>query len=381
MSLVSLFLPAAAATTGDDSLVVERVRAGVHDQLPFAEAVAALHEPWRLVLPVEAVTACAVQLPTQKSRWLRQALPFAVEDLLAEDVELFHLALGEPLADGRHRVFAVRQDWLQGWLKRCGERPPVSIQVDADLLPNDATYLCHLGERWLLGGQVATRLALATQDWPAVAGQCPTPVHVVAPPGHALPDGIEAAQRETDSYLWLAGHAAGCELAQGNLARQEDNQGWKRWQAVAGLVGLWLVLQWGFNLAQAWQLQHKSDVIASANAALYRELFPQDSKLINLRSQLDQHLAEGASSGQSRLLSLLGQASSAVQADGGLVRVQQLDFSEIRGDLALQLQAPDFDALERLRQRLVDSGLPVQLGSASRENNGVSARLVLGGQG
>lgn len=381
MSLDTLFLPAAAATISDDSLLVDRVSAGLHEQLPFAEALATLQAPWRLVLPVEAVTACAVQLPTQKSRWLRQALPFAVEELLAEDVELFHLALGEPLADGRHRVFAVRQDWLQGWLKRCGERAPASIQIDADLLPGTGTHLCWLGERWLLGGEVASRLALDEQDWPALASQCPTPVLAIAPPGQPIPADVENVQREAQPYLWLATHSGGCELAQGALATQDSHQGWKRWQAVVGLLGLWLVLQWGFNLAQAWQLQHKSDVVAAANAALYRELFPQDTKLINLRHQLDQHLADGATSGQSRLLSLLGQASAAVQADGGLVRVQQLDFSEIRGDLALQLQAPDFDALERLRQRLVDAGLAVQLGSASRETAGVSARLVLGGQG
>lgn len=381
MSLVTLFLPAAAAYSSDDSLLIDRVQAGVHDQLPFAEALAALQEPWRLVIPVEAVTACAVPLPTQKARWLRQALPFAVEELLAEDVELFHLALGEALTDGRHRVFAVRRDWLQGWLKCCGERPPTSIQIDADLLSGEGTQLCWLGERWLLGGELATRLALHEQDWPALASQCPPPLLAIAPHGRALPPGLESAQREDDPYRWLATHTAGCELAQGELARQDANPGWQRWQAVIGLLGLWLVLQWGFNLAQAWQLQHKSDVIAGANAALYRELFPQDSKLINLRRQLDQHLADGASSGQSRLLSLLGQASAAVQADGGLVRVQQLDFSEIRGDVALQLQAPDFDALERLRQRLVEAGLAVQLGSASRESTGVSARLVLGGQG
>ena len=92
-------------------------------------------------------------------------------------------------------------------------------------------------------------------------------------------------------------------------------------------------------------------------------------------------MSQGSTGGGSRLLTLMELASTAVQADGGLVRVRQLDFSDTRGDLALQLQAPDFSALERLRQRLADAGLPVQLGSASRENNGVSARLVVGGQG
>ncbi len=380
MSLVTIFLPAAAAVAVDETLTVHRVRAGVHDQVLLAEAMVDLDEPWRLVVPVEAVTACAVPLPTQKARWLRQALPFAVEELLAEEVEQFHLALGTPLGDGRHRVFAVREAWLQGWLDLCPVAP-VSIQVDADLLPEHGTHLCFLGERWLLGGSLATRIAVAQDDWPYIADQCPVPLHAIAPHSQALPEGVDTAQREDDVYVWLATQTAGCNLAQGDLANQQDSQGWSRWRPVFGLVGLWLVLQWGFNMAQAWQLQNRSDTIAAANAALYRELFPQDSKLVNLRHQLDEHLSQGSTGGGSRLLTLMELASTAVQADGGLVRVRQLDFSDTRGDLALQLQAPDFSALERLRQRLADAGLPVQLGSASRENNGVSARLVVGGQG
>ena len=55
---------------------------------------------------------------------------------------------------------------------------------------------------------------------------------------------------------------------------------------------------------------------------------------------------------------------------------------ELRGDggeLALQLRADDFASLEQLRQRLLQAGLQVQLGSASREEQGVSARMVIGG--
>ena len=109
MSQTCVFLPPAACAEVDAELLVQRVHGARREPMPFARAVAAKDESWTLVLPVEAVTACAVQLPTQKARWLRQALPFAVEELLAEDVEQFHLALGEPLADGRHRVFAVRR--------------------------------------------------------------------------------------------------------------------------------------------------------------------------------------------------------------------------------------------------------------------------------
>ncbi|MFP5340399.1 MAG: type II secretion system protein GspL, partial [Gammaproteobacteria bacterium] len=46
---------------------------------------------------------------------------------------------------------------------------------------------------------------------------------------------------------------------------------------------------------------------------------------------------------------------------------------------ALQVQAMDFPTLETLRRRLDETGQSVQLGSASREGDGVSARVVIGG--
>ncbi|MNF46597.1 Type II secretion system protein L [compost metagenome] len=379
MTQACIFLPVAACNQVDAELEVVLWQGGSR-RLPFARALEEVVAPWRLILPVEAVTCCAVRLPTQKGRWLRQALPFAVEELLAEDVEHFHLGLGGALADGRHRVFAVRRTWLAGWLELAGKLgpAPAAIQVDADLLPEQGTQLIWLEQRWLLGGEGSTRLSFEEQDWPYLRDACPAPRTGHAPVERQTLEGLDEWREEGDPHGWLAAQK-GSDLAQGEFTLKEERQRWSRWKPLLGLVGLWLVLQWGFNLAQAWQLQRQGDTYAAANEALYRELFPQDSKLVNLRAQFDQHLAEGAASGQGRLLALLGQAAQALIAEGAQVRVQQLDFSEIRGDLALQVQAPGFDALERLRERLIGSGLSVQMGSASRDESGVSARLVIGG--
>ncbi|GAD61614.1 type II secretion system protein GspL, partial [Aquipseudomonas alcaligenes] len=179
----------------------------------------------------------------------------------------------------------------------------------------------------------------------------------------------------------LARQQAECNLAQGPFARREPSGHWARWRPLAALLGLWLVLQWGFNLAQGWYLQCEGERYAEASEALYRELFPEDSKLINLRAQFDQHLAEAQGGGQQQLLQLLDQAAAAIGEEGARVQVQQLDFNAERGDLALNLQASDFSALESLRTRLQEAGLAVDMGSASREDNGVSARLVIGGNG
>ncbi|WP_439888965.1 type II secretion system protein GspL [Pseudomonas sp. MBLB4123] len=378
MSQTCVFLPPAACAEIDAELLVQRVHGERREPMPFARAVAAKDESWTLVLPVEAVTACAVQLPTQKARWLHQALPFAVEELLAEDVEQFHLALGEPLADGRHRVFAVRRSWLASWLALC-ETPPQAIAVDADLLPREGTQLLALGSRCLVGGVEVARLALSAEEWPALAPLCPRP-HIVYRTSHqAELEPADQCPEVADPHVWLAQQAVFGNLAQGEFASVGAGERWQRWWPLLGLVGLWLVLQWGFNLAQGWHLQSQADAYAGANEALYRELFPDDRKLVDLRAQLDQHLAEGGVSGQGRMLGLLAQVHQAMTAEGARVEVEQLDFSDGRGDLALQVLAPGFSDLERLRERLLEAGLVVQLGSASREGQGVSARLVIEG--
>lgn len=376
MSQTYVFLPPAACAGAQADLPVQWVADGVSETLAFGEAQPGGN--WTLVLPVEAVTSCAVNLPTRKARWLRQALPFAVEELLAEEVELMHLALGEQLADGRHRVFAVRRSWLAGWLALCATAPQ-AIAVDADLLPGPGTALLPLHGRWLLGGENVTRMALQAQDWAQLGPLCAQPQIAWYDPQHPALQPVDESMAVAEPFVWLAQQPLRNNLAQGEFAVQSSNGQWQRWRPLLGLVGMWLVLQWGFNLAQAWHLQRQADNYAAASAALYQELFPQDSKLVNLRAQFDQHLQAGAASGQTRLLGLLAQVSGALAAEGGQVQISQVDFSEARGDLAMQVQAAGFAELERLRERLQDSGLAVQLGSASREGAGVSARVVIGG--
>lgn len=378
MSQSYVFLPPAACVGAQADLPVQQVASGVSETLAFSAAQAQLSGSWTLVLPVEAVTACAVNLPTRKTRWLRQALPFAVEELLAEEVELMHLALGEELADGRHRVFAVRRSWLSAWLALC-TTPPQTIAVDADLLPGPGTALLALHGRWLLGGETITRMALSATDWPQLSALCAHPHIAWCDPQHSVAQPVDERRAVVEPFAWLAQQPLRNNLAQGEFAVQSSGGQWQRWRPLLGLVGMWLVLQWGFNLAQGWHLQRQADEYAVASAALYQELFPQDSKLVNLRAQFDQHLQAGAGGGQTRLLGLLAQVSGALTAEGGQVQISQVDFSETRGDLAMQVQAAGFAELERLRERLQESGLAVQLGSASREAAGVSARVVIGG--
>lgn len=350
--------------------------------LPLAECAVALKgHTTTLVLPMEVASAFAVSLPTTKARWLRQALPYAVEELLAEDVEQLHLSLGDRLADGRYRVIAVRRSLLRSWLGLMDELGirVSSIFVDADLMPYIENRLLFIGERALLGGAGPLRLALDAAQWPSLAPRLSGPLRAKGVTEQA-PEviGPVSYSQELDPYRLLSrgrGHAV--NLAQGDFAIQREGAGLGPWKGVAIVAGMWLLLQFGLNLAQSLYLQQKADDYAAASEALYRELFPEERRIVNLRAQFAEHLQQGGSVGSGRFLQLLDQAADAfLQAPQ--LSIVQLDYSESDGNLALQVRAGDFAALEQLRQRLTDSGLVVQMGSASREEGGVAARVVIG---
>ena len=334
-----------------------------------------------LVLPAEACSAFAVNLPTRKARWVNQALAYAVEELLAENVDDLHLTHGDALEDGRRRVIAIRRQLLADWLEdlQALGLTIVAIHVDADLLPREGTQVLFIDGRALLGGAPEARVAFDSSQWPHLAAQCPAPRH-----GHGIlseaPEPLDDYQHLDDPYRFLAsGRAAALNLAQGDFAVQVAGSGLGRWKPVMLVLALALAVQLIFNFAQAWSLERQAERYADASRALYGELFPDDRRIVNLRAQFDEHIGQraGSSAGFMRLLDEVALA----MAEGIPVSISQLDYNQARGDLALQVRASDFAALEQLRQRLGETGASVQLGSASRDGDAVSARVVIGGQG
>lgn len=377
-----LFLPAdCGARIDSDTRVYWLPGEGEEGWMPLASVMARSPAAVTLVLPAEVCSSFAVALPTRKARWVNQALAYAVEELLAENVDDLHLTHGDALEDGRRRVIAVRRQLLADWLRDLHALglTIVAIHVDADLLPRDGTQLLFIDGRALLGGSPEARLAFDGAQWPHLAGQCPAPVH-----GHGTasqaPAPLDDYRQLDNPYQFLAsGRIAALNLAQGDFAIQAAGSGLGRWKPVALVLVLVLAVQLLFNLVQAWTLERQAERYAEASRALYSELFPDDQRIVNLRAQFDAHIGQssGTSSGFMRLLNEVALAL----AEGIPVSIGQLDYNQSRGDLAMQVRASDFAALEQLRQRLGETGETVQMGSASRDGDAVSARVVIGGRG
>lgn len=376
-----LFLPpdcGADLTTGRPLYWLPEKVGGQHLYLSDC-ATALLGRPQALVLPVECCSAFIVSLPTEKARWLHKALPYALEDLLAEDVEQLHLALGERMADGRHRVLAVRRELLAGWLEQLKEQGVrvESIYMDADLLPREDGQLLLSEGRVLLGGVGETRMACLQENWPALVGSCTGPLHAYGVKTEGLAGSSDYQCVENSYSLLAAGCSAAVNLAQGEFALHAPSRSRALLKPLLACAGLLLLLQLTFNLAQGWHLTRQGDAYAAASRALYQELFPEDQRIVNLRAQFDEHLRrDERTSGSAGFLGILERSAEAT-SKVPMVTIQQLDYQHGLGELSMQVHASDFVALEQLRAHLGATGMGVQMGSASREEHGVSARVVI----
>lgn len=74
-----------------------------------------------VLVPATDVLTTSVQLPIRSGAKLRAALPFALEENLADDIDSLHFAVGAPRESGRLPVTVVAQDKMDAWLARLGE--------------------------------------------------------------------------------------------------------------------------------------------------------------------------------------------------------------------------------------------------------------------
>ncbi|MES2338856.1 MAG: type II secretion system protein GspL [Pseudomonadota bacterium] len=106
--------------------------------------------PATVLVPTEGVRLIAVDLPLPTRARRLAALPFAVEEMIAEPVESVHFALGIELTPKRYLVGIVRHDRMAEWVARIEEAglDHAALVPDALALPVPAAgeWAVELGD-------------------------------------------------------------------------------------------------------------------------------------------------------------------------------------------------------------------------------------------
>ncbi|HND97402.1 MAG TPA: type II secretion system protein GspL [Plasticicumulans sp.] len=356
-----------------------------------AGAVAAALRRRRFVLAIDTNELLLTEVPrlSRQRRLLAQALPAALEEMLAEDIDELHFATG-PIEE-RLAVAVLRRSRLielldAGW---AAGLQPQAVLADVLLLPwRDGHWtLLHEDGQILLRCGRFRGYALSTDELPALLellqAEIGTGAHErprlllhgdALPPATIPPDWQFSPQGKagfwqicTDVVRDRLDLSAGLQLR----PRAEPRNYWP----VALLLGLWagvhLYADWSGNQA----LAREEAVLQGRVGDLFRSLAPDIRRMVQPRVQLEQRLRERERQGgqETGLLGLLGALAPLLEA--GDAQLMALSYRE--GSLDCTLSGGSLDQLENLRRSLDRAGrFSTQLQSAQRDGR-VEGRLTI----
>ena len=151
----------------------------IEDGVPVLDVGAASGRGDVVAVPTEEVLLLAVELPLPSPRRRLEALPFAIEDRIAEPLEAVHVALGAEIGPNLYLAAVVRHATMRAWVAEAeaAGADAAAIVPDALLLPSPAVgqwSVAMLGERAVVRTWDGTGLAVARAQLPAAwraAGQ------------------------------------------------------------------------------------------------------------------------------------------------------------------------------------------------------------------
>lgn len=362
-----------------------------------------------LVVPAECLLRTAVTVPARGRRQIEMAVPYLVEEHLAEDVERLHLALGSRQGDGRIPVAVIDPERLQVWLddlQTAGLEVTSAHGAIEGLLDGaaDLRVLVDAETAWIgarLGEGAAIDRSLLLQAVSQWVGRHATgedtdatTLELRLPEGDSAldlaqldsllgqirPVSIERVefQGPASRQLALALDACpGVDLLQGRFAKAGDQaRPWYRWRLVAGLAAGLLTLQLGLDIARASWLEQRATTLREESVAMFQEIYPQRTRVPDPRRELEALLDGGGGASGVAFLELLGASATRIaDIEEGPLQLRSLTFNAQRGDLALDLNAAGISSVDSFKDGMEAKGYPVVIDSAVQEAQTVRARL------
>ncbi|TAN64918.1 MAG: hypothetical protein EPN17_18245 [Methylobacter sp.] len=365
------------------------IRQGSLQQLAQAAANTAVI----LLLPATEVLLIELNLPISSHRQLKKALPYALEDYLANDVEAYHWVWSKQPGD-KIAVAAIAHQKLASWLQ-CFSEAGIKLQgVYAETLfvpvhENTVSILLdknraivrfspwHGGgiDRDFLPAFIENTLAEHTkiQLWhsqPCADLNWPKQLTVNC---IAIDSALSQLRPDKKNELNL--------LAGIYSPDQPGKVRWKTWLPAATLMLLAALMQYGAALTSYRHSQTQLAELENSNRQLFRQTFPQIKRIVNIKAQAEQELLvlrKHRGNNGSIYLRLLYQSAQILSQDA-LLQLQALDF--VGGVLSLHLTGVGIAQIENFKQLMEKNpGVKVNIQSAETGNNGLSAHIDISEQ-
>ena len=349
---------------------------------------------WIVLVPGEEVLTTTVKLPSKRRRQAVKALPFVLEDSVASDVTMEHLAVGPANAEGETLVAITRKQLLRDLLQSFVEAGITPYQVLPDYAMLEETpaswQVLISGDRAIVRCPDGTGFSTPVSRLSLLLGTAQDSesdhsngaVSVIRTSDAAAP--VLPGDWEIDEQLvasplqHLAAEPSNesLNLLQGEFrVIQQDSWKWRPWATAAMLAFVAVVLGLLDTGLETARLNRASEQLQASMVELAREALPDAQQIRDPQTQLLiawRQLRDGGAGG-AEFLPLLNQVSATIGQQP--VTVLGMDFKD--GILTLALQGSSLQQLDSLRQQIEQQGLYASLLNASTDNDSARSNLVI----
>ena len=345
-------------------------------------------------IPNEDVLLTHANIPSKNKKQLLQAVPYALEERLADDIDTLHFAVYRENNDAPTHVAVINHQKMEHWLAVLREH-----NIHAHYILPSLLALPYKEGCWTLVNKKNTA-CLRQNKWSGFScDQTLLPIFITEELEQSPPEAIYYAGEGADYPTELSefehhllssasevNHDDIVDVLELNLltgfSRGDSallNINWKPWRPVVALTGILGVIWIGMLAWQNHQLDNKLAALDAEIESVYKKTFPK-SRIQNAPVQMKQRLAElqkaNGSSGGSAL-----QAIATVSPF--FKKFPKISLREIRrqnNELLFVISAPNLSSLENFKNTLLKEGaLQVEIKSSTTTSDKVESTLVVKG--
>jgi len=347
------------------------------------------YERITVLIPSTDILLTQVKLPKTTAAQRYQAVPFALENQLGEDIDALHFALGTP-HNSHYPVAVIKRQLMRRWSDALAAQQlkPHSFIPDVLCLPVQPNrwtlaiepHICLLRTAAACGYTLDKEnivdffalqtslpekiLVLNATDTKINLKKIDTPIETVTEPLSLL-------------HSALTIKTPAINLLQGKFAKKPNKQTQQRWRTpiklAIGLVIIYLLTNLAGWLTMRWRYTQLTNRIN----AIYRQNFPNATAILEPKLRLQRKLAQyhQLQHGSSFLhgLAIIGK----ILAHHSQIKINSLNFSD--NQFSINLQANNFNQLEQFMAQLTHYGLQVNQRAAHKRGKIVRAMILIKG--